>query len=188
MRLLHAARHTCLVLATIALAGCLPPPIDIGSDYSGPMYRKPGADAPRVVTDAPVLPVTAGTDCQLVTETPTRKRSDCGVRLVMDRYNPGLQSLYQQRLANEPMLKGNVTLRLSIAADGGVTAVDVASSELRDPEFIRQVLAYVRTLGFGAVENVPVWADTYAVEFTPPQDVIPDKPGGPKIAPAGSTK
>lgn len=182
------ARHACLVLLAVTLAGCLPPPVDIGSDYSGPLYRKPGADEPRVVTDAPVLPVTAGTDCQLVTETPTRRRSDCGVRLVMERHNPGLQSLYQQRLANEPMLKGNVTLRLNIAADGHPTAVDVASSELRDPEFIRQMMAYVRTLNFGALENVPAWADTYTVEFTPPHDVIPDKPGGPKIAPAGTTK
>lgn len=188
MFLSHTVRHTCVALATIVLAGCLPPPIDIGSDYSGPLYRKPGADAPRVVTDAPVLPASATTDCQPVTESPTRKRSDCSVRLVMERYNAGLQSMYQQRLANEPMLKGNVTLRLSIAADGGVTAVDVASSELRDPEFIRQVLAYVRTLGFGSLEDVPAWADTYTVEFTPPHDVIPDKAGGPKFAPAGSTK
>ncbi|MFZ5723232.1 MAG: AgmX/PglI C-terminal domain-containing protein [Pseudomonadota bacterium] len=172
-----------LAIATALLAGCIPPPADIGLDYSGPLYRKPGADDPRVVTSASVLPP-GSSDCEPVTEVPARKRSDCGVRLVMERYNPGLQTLYQRQLADEPMMRGNVILRLIIGADGGVQAADIASSEIHDPEFTRQVAAYVRTINFGALDAVPAWSDTYTVEFTPPKDVIPEKP----VAPAGSTK
>lgn len=166
--------------AALLLAGCIPPPADIGLDYSGPIYRKPGADAPRVVTNAPVLPVTS-TDCSPVIEIPTRKRSDCGIRLIMNRYNPGLQTLYQRRLAEDRSLKGNVVLRLVIAADGSVQAADIASSDIHDPEFTRQVTAFVRTISFGALEGVPAWSDTYTVEFTPPKDLIPAKPAA--IAP-----
>ncbi|MFZ5756673.1 MAG: AgmX/PglI C-terminal domain-containing protein [Pseudomonadota bacterium] len=163
------------------LAGCIPPPADIGVDYSGPIYRKPGAEAARVVTNAPVLPVSQS-DCVPVTEVPTRKRSECGVKLVMARYNPGLQTLYQRRLAEDASLKGNVVLRLIIAPDGSVQAADIASSDIHDAEFTRQVVAYVRTIGFGALEAVPAWSDTYTVEFTPPKDLIPLKPATPAPA------
>lgn len=178
MQARHAARYVATAIVATLLAGCIPPPADIGVDYSGPIYRKPGADAPRVVTDAPVLPVPAG-NCQPVTDVPTRKRSDCGVRLVMERYNPGLQSLYQRRLVDDRMMKGNVVLRMNIGADGSVLAVDVASSEIHDPEFNRQVVAYVHTINFGALQDVPAWSDTYTLEFTPPLDVIPEKPVAP---------
>lgn len=177
-----------LTAAVAALTtGCIPPPADIGIDYSGPIYRKPGADAARVVTDAPVLPVSTA-DCTPVTELPTRKRSDCGVRMVMTRYNPGLQTLYQRRLADDRSLKGNVVLSLSIATDGSVQAADITSSDIKDPEFARQVLAYVRTISFGALEGVPAWSDTYTVEFTPPKDIIPSKASpAPAPAPAPTT-
>ncbi len=186
---MHTRLLTLTLLLASALSGCklmlppllLPPPSDIGTDYSGPIYRSPSADAPRVVGDAPVLPVTATADCPTITETPSRKRSDCSVTSVMTRYNAGLQSLYQKRLANEPLLKGTLALRLSIAADGSVSGVDVANSALHSPDFIREVLAYVRTIPFGALQDVPVWANNYTVVFTPPQEVIPDKPGGPTI-------
>lgn len=182
-------RLLALALLAATLAGCkmlvppllLPPPADIGTDYSGPILRSPGADAPRVVGNAPVLPVVATADCPLVNESPSRKRSDCSVKTVMDRYNAGLQSLYQKRLANEPLLKGELEIRLSISAEGGVTSVDVARSELHSPDFIREVLAYMRTIPFGSLNNVPVWLNNYTVTFTPPLDVIPDKPGGPIV-------
>lgn len=158
-----------LLLAPLLLAGCIPPPEDIGVDYSGPIYRKPGADAPRVVTDKPVLPVMAATECAPVTEVPTRRRSECGVRQTMSRYNNGLQVLYQRRLADSPFLKGNVVLQMNILPDGSVQAVDVASSDMNDPELSQQITAYVRTINFGQLENIPPWSDTYTLEFAPPK-------------------
>jgi hypothetical protein len=163
------ALYLSLSLLALLLAGCIPPPADIGVDYSGPLPRKAGADAPRVVTNAPVLPVMTSTECAPVTEVPTRRRSECGIRQVMANANPGLQSIYQRRLADSPFLKGRVALQMSILADGSVAAVSVASSDMDDAELSQQISAYVRTINFGALENIPPWADTYTVEFAPPQ-------------------
>lgn len=184
----HPRLAVVVLAATLALTGCLPAPTDIGLDYSGPILRKPGADEPRVVTGAPVLPVAETAGCSPLIESPSRKRSACGVRLIMEKNNPGLQAMYQQHLANEPMLKGTMILRLAIAPAGNVTAVDIASTTIRYPNFIRDVQVYVRAIRFGALEGVPPWADTYTVEFTPPQDTIPDKPDGPQIVPGGGAK
>lgn len=172
------ARIAALMLPALLLAACIPPPADIGVDYSGPIYRKPGAEAPRVVTNAPVLPVSTSTECAPVTEAPTRRRSECGVRQVMARYNNGMQMIYQRQLAENQSLRGNVVLQLNIAPDGSVQAADIASSDMNDPELSRQILAYVRTIAFGALQNVPAWADTYTLEFAPPKDLIPGKPAG----------
>lgn len=163
-----------LLGAMLATAGCIPPPADIGVDYSGPLYRKPGADAPRTASSG-LPPTSADAECKPVAETPTRKRSDCGIRRVMERHNPGLQSLYQRRLAEDNTLKGNMVLRLIIGADGSVQAVDVASSEINDNELTRQIAAYMRTVNFGPLDAVPSWSDTYTLEFSPPKDLIPAK-------------
>lgn len=159
--------RTCLLAAVVGLTACIPPPADIGVDYSGPIYRKPGTDAPRTQSSSlPAQP--AGSECATLEEAPTRKRSTCGVREVMARYNGGLQMLYQRRLAENPRLQGQVVLRLNIAADGSVQACDIASSTHNDGELDRQIIAYVRTINFGALENVPAWADTYTLELAPP--------------------
>lgn len=168
-RISPALRFFLLPAFTVLLAGCIPPPADIGVDYSGPLPRKAGADAPRVVTSAPVLPVMTATECAPITEVPTRRRSECGIRQVMSKNNAGLQSLYQRRLADRPFLKGRVALQISILPDGSVPAVSIASTDIDDAELSQQITAYVRTINFGALENIPPWADTYTVEFAPPQ-------------------
>lgn len=177
-------RPLVLLALTIFLCACIPAPKDIGNDYSGPLYRKPGADPARVVTDKPVLPPVSGTGCNPVTEIPSRKRSDCGVRETMQRYNTGIQQLYQRRLAENATLKGNVVLQLNIASDGSVQHCDIASSEIHDAELGRQIIAFVRTIPFGALENVPSWSDTYTLEFAPPP---PKTTPAPPAAEAGTT-
>ena len=154
----------------IALAGCIPAPADIGIDYSGPIYRKPSADAARLSSSGlPPPSAEAEAACSPVTEAPTRKRSECGVRRVMARYNGGLQTLYQHRLIDDPKLQGNIVLRLNIAPDGSVQACDIASSDIKDDELNRQISAYVRTIGFGPLDGVPSWSDTYTLQFSPPE-------------------
>lgn len=164
-----ALRLALLPALALLVAGCIPPPADIGVDYSGPLPRKASADAPRVVTNAPVLPVMTSTECAPVTEVPTRRRSECGIRQIMANYNSGLQALYQRRLADSPFLKGRVALQMSILPDGSVQAASIYSSDIDDAELSQQITAYVRTINFGPLENVPPWADTYTVEFAPPQ-------------------
>ncbi len=156
-------------LSVIVLAGCIPAPSDIGIDYSGPIFRKSEADTARL-SPAGLPPSTTESepDCALVVEIPTRKRSECGIRRVMARYNSGLQTLYQRRLTDDPTIKGQVVLRMIILADGSVQSCDIASTDIHDTELTRQITAYVRTISFGPLEGVPAWSDTYTLEFSPP--------------------
>ncbi len=164
----------------IVLAGCIPPPADIGMDYSGPLHLVDPTAPPVVPRVAAAPPVTTAPDCEPVTESPTRKRSACSIEFTMTRYNSGLQTLYQRRLAERPSLTGNVVLNMMIAADGHVQACDIASTELDDPEFMRQITSYVRTISFGAQDNVPAWSDTYTLTFTPQTGTAPPKTAPPK--------
>lgn len=156
-------------LSVIVLTGCIPAPNDIGIDYSGPIFRKPNADAARLVSSAlPSSATESEPDCAPVVEIPTRKRSECGIRRIMTRYNSGLQTLYQRRLTDDPTLKGQVVLRMIILADGSVQSCDIASTDIHDTELTRQITAYVRTISFGPLEGVPSWSDTYTLAFSPP--------------------
>lgn len=168
---------------TIMLGGCIPPPADIGMDYSGPLHRVDPTAPPVVPRVAATPPVTMAPDCEPVIESPTRKRSVCGIEFTMARYNGGLQTLYQRRLAERPALIGNVVLNMMIAPDGHVQACDIASTELDDPEFMRQITSYVRTISFGAQENIPSWSDTYTLTFTPQTGTVPPKTVPPKTVP-----
>ena len=164
-----AARTAVTAVLLAALAGCVPPPADIGLDYSGPIYRKPSADAPRLTSSGlPPPAAESEAECAAITEAPTRKRSECGVKRTMARYNAGLQTLYQHRLIDDPTLKGSIVLRINIAPDGSVQGCDVASTDIQDPDLTRQILAYVLTISFGPLEGVPPWSDTYTLVLSPP--------------------
>lgn len=166
---LHASLlRITICIGVIGLSGCIPAPADIGLDYSGPLHRIDG-EPPHVLAKktTELEPINIVTDCQPLTESPTRKRSACGIENTMTRYNSGLQTLYQRRLADNSSLQGNVVLRMMIAADGSVQGCEVASTDINDPEFMRQITAYVRTVNFGAHESIPAWSDTYTLTFTP---------------------
>lgn len=165
-----AGRIAIIAALLITAAGCVPAPADIGVDYSGPIFRKPGTDAPRLSSSGlPPPSAESEAECSPVIEIPTRKRSDCGVKRTMMRYNTGLQTLYQHRLIEDSTLAGRVVLRMIIAPDGSVQGCDIASTDIHDNELTRQIIAYMRTVSFGALEGVPSWSDTYTLEFSPPE-------------------
>lgn len=95
------------------------------------------------------------------------ERTQEEIRRMMDRSNGALQAIYQRALRSNPTLKGQIVLRLVIAADGSVTAADLVSSDLHDPEIEKKLLTRIRAINFGAIEGVAVWNDTYTLNFFP---------------------
>lgn len=95
------------------------------------------------------------------------ERTQEEIRRMMDRSNGALQAIYQRALRSNPTLKGQIVLRLVIAADGSVTAADLVSSDLHDPEIEKKLLTRIKAINFGAIEGVAVWNDTYTLNFFP---------------------
>lgn len=95
------------------------------------------------------------------------ERTQEEIRRMMDRSNGALQAIYQRALRSNPTLKGQIVLRLVIAADGSVTTADLVSSDLHDPEIEKKLLTRIKAINFGAIEGVAVWNDTYTLNFFP---------------------
>ena len=64
-------------------------------------------------------------------------------------------------------LRGKVVVRLTIAPSGAVTACELVSSELGDPDLERKVIQRVKLLNFGR-KNVPEFTyPNYPIIFLP---------------------
>lgn len=94
------------------------------------------------------------------------KRSPEDIRKTFDRYGGRLNSLYQRALRDDPTMQGTVRLKLTVAPDGSVTSVSVASSQLNNAELESRILAIVKSFDFGA-DNVEVWSGTHDLNFFP---------------------
>jgi periplasmic protein TonB len=93
-------------------------------------------------------------------------RSVEDLRLVFDRNKGALQAIYNRVLRDDPSLQGKVVFKLTIAPSGEVTDVNIVSSELKNPELERKLLARIKQFDFG---NKPVdtMVATYPVDFLP---------------------
>jgi hypothetical protein len=95
-------------------------------------------------------------------------RSDENIQIVFDRYKASLYRIYQRELRKDPTLRGHMVLRLTIAADGHVSACVVKSTDLASPELSREIVAKVLTFNFGAQPGVPATTIIYPIDFLPP--------------------
>jgi periplasmic protein TonB len=93
-------------------------------------------------------------------------RTDEEIQLVFDRDKSSIYALYNRALREDPTLRGQVVLRLTIAPSGEVTQARVVSSELNDQELERRLLLRVRQLDFGAKE-VDTVSINYPIDFFP---------------------
>lgn len=99
-------------------------------------------------------------------DTRTKGRSIEEIQLIMDRNKGGLYAIYNRALRRNPALQGKVVLKLTIAPSGAVTGCEIVSSELRDPELERKVIARVKLINFGA-KDVPSITINYPIYFAP---------------------
>lgn len=89
------------------------------------------------------------------------------IQLIFDRNKASFYSLFNRALRETPGLRGKMVVSLTIAPNGSVTACDLVSSELGDPELERKVIQRVLLLNFGA-KDVPAFTyPNYPIYFLP---------------------
>jgi outer membrane biosynthesis protein TonB len=94
-------------------------------------------------------------------------RTDEEIQIVFDRYKSALYRLYNRELRNDPTLRGQVVLRLTIEPDGSVSFVAVQSSGLGAPTLEQQIADRVGTFDFGAKEGIAAMTIVYPIDFLP---------------------
>lgn len=93
-------------------------------------------------------------------------RSREEIELVFDRNKGAIYALYNRALRDNPALQGKIVLELTIAPWGEVTSCRVISSELKDSELERKLIARVKLFRFEE-------RDVEAVTTTKPIDFFP---------------
>lgn len=88
------------------------------------------------------------------------------IKLVFDQNKGAIYIIYNRELNKDPSLQGKVVLKLTIAPSGQVLDCKIVSSELRNPELERKLIARIKTFRFGA-RDVDTMVVTYPIDFLP---------------------
>lgn len=88
------------------------------------------------------------------------------VRLVFERNKGAIYAIYNRALRENPALQGKVVLKLTIAPAGQVADLKLLSSELKDDELERKLLARIRQFEFGA-KDVATLDVNWPLDFLP---------------------
>jgi periplasmic protein TonB len=95
---------------------------------------------------------------------PARSREE--IELVFDRNKGRIYSLYARALRDNAELQGKLVLEFTIAPSGDVTMCRVVSSELKDPDLERKIIALVRLFRFDP-KDVDSVTTTKPIDFFP---------------------
>jgi len=123
-----------------------------------------GVGTGRVVST--IAPIT-GADRPKARGGPGPARTDEEIQIVFDRYKASFYRLYNRELRNNPALKGQMVLRLTIEPDGSVSMCALQSTDMDAPDLATQVVGRVRTINFGAKDGVPAVTIVYPIDFLP---------------------
>ncbi|MGH8249322.1 MAG: AgmX/PglI C-terminal domain-containing protein [Steroidobacteraceae bacterium] len=93
-------------------------------------------------------------------------RSQAEIELVFDKNKSAIYSLYNRALRDNPALLGKVVFELTIAPWGEVTTCSILSSELKDSELERKLIARIRMFRFED-KDVEAMTTTKPIEFFP---------------------
>ncbi|MGO9592676.1 MAG: TonB family protein [Steroidobacteraceae bacterium] len=93
-------------------------------------------------------------------------RSQEEIALVFDRNKGAIYALYGRALRDTPDLQGKLVLEFTIAPSGEVTECHVVSSELKDTDLERKIVARVKLFRFEA-KDVAAITTTKPIEFVP---------------------
>jgi len=115
---------------------------------------------------SPIAPIT-GADRPKARGGPGPARTDEEIQIVFDRYKASFYRLYNRELRNNPALKGQMVLRLTIEPDGSVSMCALVSTDMDAPDLATQVVGRVRTINFGAKEGVQAVTIVYPIDFLP---------------------
>jgi outer membrane biosynthesis protein TonB len=95
---------------------------------------------------------------------PSRSREE--IELVFEKNKGAIFSLYNRALRRDPTLQGKLVLRLTISPSGAVTACEIDSSELNDPEMERKLVQRVKMFRF-MEKDVATVTTTKPIDFFP---------------------
>lgn len=93
-------------------------------------------------------------------------RSQEEIELVFDRNKAAIYALYNRALRDNPALLGKVVFELTIAPWGEITDCRIVSSELKDSELERKLVARIRMFRFED-KDVEAMKTTKPIEFFP---------------------
>src|SRR5690606_27176738 len=88
-------------------------------------------------------------------------------QIVFDRHQAALYRLYNRELRQDPTLRGQLVLRLTIQPDGSVSFCEVKSTDMKAPQLAAQVVERVKTFDFGAKPGIPAVTIVYPIDFLP---------------------
>jgi prefoldin subunit 5 len=97
---------------------------------------------------------------------PGAARTDEEIQIVFDRYKASFYRLYNRELRNDPTLRGQMVLRLTIEPDGSVSMCTLQSSDMNAPALADQVVSRTMTINFGA-KDVQAVTIVYPIDFLP---------------------
>ncbi len=115
---------------------------------------------------SPISQIT-GADRPKARSGPGPARTDEEIQIVFDRYKASFYRLYNRELRNNPALRGQMVLRLTIEPDGSVSMCALQSTDMDAPDLATQVISRVRTINFGAKDGVPTVTILYPIDFLP---------------------
>lgn len=98
---------------------------------------------------------------------PGPARTDEEIQIVFDRHKASFYRLYHRELRNDPTLKGQIVLRLTIDPDGRVSMCMLQSTDMHAPDLAAQVVEKVRGINFGAKDGVQALTIVYPIDFLP---------------------
>src|SRR6478752_6944676 len=115
-----------------------------------------GVDVGRVADSIGGAPGEHGASGRRAGDGALAGRTDEEIQIVFDRYKASLYRLYNRELRNDPTLRGQMVLRLTIEPDGSVSMCQLQSSDMNAPALSQQVVERVKTFAFGAKDVPPV--------------------------------
>ena len=125
-----------------------------------------GVDVGRVADSIGGAPGEHGASGRRAGDGALAGRTDEEIQIVFDRYKASLYRLYNRELRNDPTLRGQMVLRLTIEPDGSVSLCQLQSSDMNAPALSQQVVERVKTFAFGA-KDVPPVTIVYPIDFLP---------------------
>jgi protein TonB len=93
-------------------------------------------------------------------------RSEEEIALVFDSNKGAIYALYGRALRDQPDLQGKLVLEFTISPAGEVTECRVVSSELKNPDLEKKIVARVKLFRFAA-KDVATMTSTKPIEFVP---------------------
>jgi len=88
------------------------------------------------------------------------------IKIVFDRNKGSIYTIYNRALRQDPTLQGKVVLKLTISPAGEVLNCQIVSSELKNTDLERKLVARIKQFNFGS-KDVDTVVVTYPVDFLP---------------------